>query len=82
MPVETNQKAFYDKLRDFQAKDWPGNQPEVSASVPDQLPVGQLIAGVIVLGLIALTFFKFAIPSKPDLGPPQQTPTVAAPAHK
>ena len=89
MPIiETPQKAFYDKIRPFQGHDSPKpRDAEVPASVPSKIPVGQLIAGVIVLGLIALAFIKFAAPEAP-IGldkhgkpiPVETTPAPVAPA--
>jgi len=59
------QKGFYDSRRQFQGHDSPegdsscAHAPE--PAVPSGIPRGQLIAGVLFLGLIALAFFKFAL---------------------
>jgi hypothetical protein len=87
MPVLTSpQKAFYDKFRPFQRNDSPKpKDAEVEPGVERGVPVGQLIAGAIVLALIVLAFFAFAMPEKPvgldSHGKPLAKPAPAAPAR-
>jgi hypothetical protein len=68
MPVlETAQKGFYDVRRQFQGKDDPsrGDGAPAIEAPGTRPPVGQLVAGVVFLGLIVLAFLSFALPEKP-----------------
>jgi hypothetical protein len=78
------QKGFYDSKRQFQGKDSPEGDSSSAAApegtLPSGIPRGQLIAGVIFLGLIVLAFFKFALPEKPAALEATAPATAAAPA--
>jgi hypothetical protein len=78
--LDREQKGFYDTLRQFQGKDEPTRQPGAPAVTGGGIPMGQIVAGVLFLGIILLAFFSFAIPPKP-IGLEGATPAPApAPA--
>jgi hypothetical protein len=81
--VDSRQKGFYDSLRQFQRKDLPG-QPSPPATTPTGVPVGQLIAGVVVLALVVAGFLAFASPPPPptEAAAPPAAPHAAAAAQR
>jgi hypothetical protein len=82
------QKGFYDTKRQFQGHDSPegsssGNEAPDPAP-PAGIPRGQAIAGLLLLALLAVAFFKFALPTKIPVEPPPAAPAAPAapaPAH-
>ncbi len=78
------QKGFYDRKRQFQGHDSPeGDSSCAQAPEPTVqrgIPRGQLVAGMILLALIALAFLKFARPEAPPTEPPAAAAQAATPA--
>jgi hypothetical protein len=79
------QKGFYDSRRAFQGQDDPNqvaaNEPREQP--PKGMPRSQVVAGLIILAVIALAFFSFALPEKPP-GPAKApaAPAAAQPKAK
>jgi hypothetical protein len=79
------QKGFYDSKRQFQGNDSPEGDSSCAQSpeptIAPGIPRGQVVAGLVFLLLIALAFFKFALPEKPAApeAPPAAATAPAAP---
>ena len=81
MALDDAQKAFYDTKRQFQGRDDPDAPPSPDASVARSgVPRGQLIGGLLILGLIVLAFFMFEKTDTEDVPAPAPAAAPAVPA--
>ena len=89
MALDDQQKGFYDTRRQFQGRDDPDTPAAPDPAVARSgIPRGQLVAGLIMLALLALGFFTLALPGKsegeaaaPAPGQAQPAPAAAPAGH-
>jgi hypothetical protein len=77
------QKGFYDSKRQFQGHDSPEGDSSCAQApeptVPSGIPRGQVVMGLVLFALLAVAFWKFALPEKiPAVAPPAAPPAAAA----